>query len=138
MTTTTKNARKEMSQKVKRALDLFPSVVVRWDTVINWATPKAGTPWAWPHTQHMNSQQASLSCEHGLRRWRREGVLTVQCFGNTYDQAEEIAVALRNEFEGTATPGDVWFRNATANEVGPDSSWYRFDFQVNFQYDEMR
>lgn len=135
---TTKQARTEMSRKVKAALDLFPQLVVRWDTVVNWATPDATKQWAWPHVQHVNSQQASLSCEHGLRRWRREGILTVQCFGLTYDKAEDIATALRNEFEGTATPSDVWFRNATANEVGPDSSWYRFDFQVAFQYDQVR
>lgn len=138
MTTTTKNARDECMRKVKKVLDTFPGTGARWPGAEQWEPPSAQSPWWWPTMQHLNSQQASLSCEHGLRRWQRDGVITVMCFGKTFAQAEEMAVALREEFEGSATPGGVWFRNATANEVGPDASWYRWDFQVNFQYDQVR
>jgi hypothetical protein len=32
----------------------------------------------------------------------------------------------------------VWFRNASAREVGPDRAWYQFNVTVDFEYDEVK
>lgn len=140
MTTTTPNARDECLRIIKNVADTFASVglKVRYQSVPKWDTPAASTPWWWENMQHMNSRQATLSCEHGKRRYRRSGLITVMCFGRTFGEAQAMAVALRDAHEGVSTPGDVMFTDATANEMGNDSHWYRYDFQVSFQYDEVR
>lgn len=92
--------------------------------------------------QHTESAQASLSCEHGERRWRRNGMIFVQCFapldkgGATL--AQRMAESARAVYEGTSTPSGVWFRDASTMEVGMDRAWFQVNAFAQFTYDDVR
>ena len=92
--------------------------------------------------QHTDGGQASLSCEHGKRRWRREGFVIVQCFApldaGGITLAQRMAESVRDAYQGQATPGGVWFRRATTQEAGPDSAWFQVNAVIQFTYDEVR
>lgn len=138
MTASTPTARDECMQLIQEVADTYGNLYVRYPGMKYEGTPPGVAPWWWVQMIHTPSRQASLAGATGKRRWRHEGIITVMCFGLDFNQAEEMSIALRNKFQKATTPGDVWFRGATSSEVAPDSSWYRFDFQVTFQYDEVR
>lgn len=143
MTTTTPNARDEMSARVVEVRDtLFPATVIYWQGVDTLAPPAADVEWWRVTIQHSESEQASLACDEGKRRWRRYGILTVQCFApleaGGLTRAEEMACAVRDAFQSRATDGGVWFKRCTIREVGPDKSWYLFNASIPFEYDEVK
>ena len=92
--------------------------------------------------QHTDGLQGSLADYNGKRRWRREGLIIVQCFALLSDgsksQAQRMAESVRDAYQGKATPGGVWFRNATANAVGRDGLHYQANAIIQFTYDEVR
>jgi hypothetical protein len=144
VTTTTANARDEMLTIVSVTMAAaFPTAEVRYDGKPVPTPPPADGVWVRASLRHAEGRQGSLSCEHGERRWRRLGTLAVQCFAplsgpKPLQTAEAVACAIRDAFQGAATPGGVWFREATTNEVGPDASWYQVNATVLFEYDEVR
>jgi hypothetical protein len=142
MSLTTPQAVSECMAVVAAAAAPWPGLLVRWPGLLAPNPPPASAAWWLPAMQHIGGGQASLSCEAGVRRWRRTGLLTVQCFvplGNgSLQEATRMACAVRDAIQGTATPGGVWFRNATTKEIGPDASWYQVNALATFTYDEQR
>lgn len=125
-----------------KAAVLHPSAEVRWTGVEEHAPPGAEVSWFRWTMQHGDSEQASLSCEHGERRWRREGIIIVQCFGamdhGGLTLARRMAESVRDAYQGAATPSGVWFRRVTTQEIGIDASWYQVNAIAQFTYDEVR
>lgn len=83
----------------------------------------------------------------GQRRFEREGLITVQCFGPIADPnwtagglslAESLAIIARDAYEGVGTNGGLWFRNAHIVEIGADKVYHQHQVRVDFQYDEMK
>ena len=141
--TTSAQAIDESAAIFKAAVDsLFPAFEVRWTGKEAKTPPSTTNSWFRWTMQHSDSRQASLSCEHGKRRWRRNGLIMVQCFGlldkGGMTLAQRMAESARDAYQGSATPSGVWFRNATTQEVGPDSAWYNVNAIIQFTYDEVR
>lgn len=121
---------------------LFPLAEVRWAGKEKNTPPDSTKSWFRWTMQHTEGGQASLSCEHGERRWRRNGLIIVQCFGlldkGGLTLAQRMAESVRDAYQGSATPSGVWFRNATTQEVGQDSAWYQVNATIQFTYDDVR
>lgn len=143
MTATTQTAIDEMFGMVASVmLANFPDAVRKYDGIDSHEPPDGQSSWIYAAIRHADSTQASLAGETGARRWRRIGVLMVQCFvplnktGRT--GAMNIATTLQSNIQGKATASCVWFRDATAKEIGPDKSWYQANFVVAFEYDDIQ
>lgn len=143
MTTTTENAIDECGEIMRLvAADSWPGAEVRYVGVEKNDPPPTDKSWFRWDMQHSGGGQASLSNQHGERRWRREGLIIVQCFG-LLDKggrrlAQRMAESVRDAYQGKATPGGVWFRNATTMEIAPDGPHYQVNAVIQFNYDEVR
>lgn len=147
MPTTTANAVDEMLGLVwTAALALSPALHIEWEGLPSLSNepPPQDKEWIRAGVKHdpSGSSQGSLSCQHGVRRWRREGQLYVQCFApikaGGLKRSMEMACAFRDAIQGASTPGGVWFRRVTAREVGPHNSLYQSNTSARFQYDEVK
>lgn len=143
MTTNTPEAIDECAAIFNQlAVTSFPLAQVRWTGKEANEPPAADLSWFRWTMQHADSGQASLSCEHGERRWRRNGLIIVQCFApldkGGLTAAQRMAESVRDAYQGTATPGGVWFRDATTQEIGTDNAWYNVNAIIQFTYDEVR
>lgn len=98
-------------------------------------------PWAIVTLKHASGFQATLSGAVGSRTFARLGFLTVQIFtpnGKGLQEAYDLAKVVSDVFEGTSTPGGVWFRNVRLNEVGRDGEFFQLNVIVEFRYDEVK
>ena len=63
----------------------------------------------------------------------------VQCFGPLANGgltlAEALAKVAREAFEGSVSPGGIWFRKCRVNEIGPDANWFQVNMVADFEYD---
>lgn len=117
---------------------------INWQTLQHDTPPDPGAIHANVYVTHIDASQASLSGGLGQRRWARVGLVTIQIkvplsLGQALSLAEQLATIARNCYEGVATtPGDVWFRNVRAVEVGRVSGNYlQFNMFAEFRYDEI-
>lgn len=124
------------------AVAAFPTAQLRWTGVEDNNPPATDASWFRWTMQHTGGEQGSLSCEHGERRWRRNGLIIVQCFApldkGGITLAQRMAESVRDAYQGTATPSGVWFRNATTQEIGFDVAWYQVNAIIQFTYDDVR
>lgn len=139
MSLTHQEARDEIFDVFKAAWDVtgYP---VHWEEV---RKQRSGdeTPWAVVTFQHAAGFQATLSGAQGARTFARLGFVTVQIFtpnGKGLQDAYDLAKVVSDAFEGTATPGGVWFRNVRLNEVGRDGEFFQLNVVVEFRYDEVK
>lgn len=102
---------------------------------------KNDDPWATVTLQHASGYQSTLSGAIGSRTFTRTGFITVQVFtptGKGLQEAYELARVVSDAFEGTSTPGGVWFRNVRLNEVGRDGEFFQLNVVIEFRYDEIK
>lgn len=145
MPTTTANAIDEMFAIIRAAaITISPTLHIEWEGVGNNTPPPQTAEWIRASCAHdpEASYQATLSCEHDQRRWRREGQLFVQCFAplkaGGLPRALAMASTFRDALQSSATPGGVWFRRVGAREVGAHNSLYQANTSARFQYDEVK
>lgn len=115
---------------------------IRFDGVESNDSPPSDNHWFHFTFQHTDGGQGSLANHEGKRRWRREGLIIVQCFGlldkGGKTLAQRMAESVRDAYQGATTPGGVWFRRATTSEVGQDPPHYQVNATINFEYDDVR
>lgn len=144
MTATYEQARDEMLALVKDAADIAaPGIRIDWQGKENNTPPPLDAEWLAVSLRHSEGGQASLSCEHGKRRWRRNGMLSVQCFAplsaGGLKRAMELACAFRDAIQDSkGTASGVWFREPVAKEIGPDRNWFNANTSARFTYDEVK
>jgi hypothetical protein len=143
MTCTSQEAERESLTIFKTMADAtWPGYQQRYDGNESNTPPPSDASWFRWTFQHTDGGQASLANHDGKRRWRREGLLIVQCFGcldlGGKTRAQRMAESARDAYQGQATPGGVWFRNATTGEVGIDGPHYQVNATIQFNYDEVR
>lgn len=143
MTCTSQQAERESVAIFKAMADLtWPLAEQRYDGNESRDPPPSNKSWFRWTFQHTDGGQASLANHEGKRRWRREGLIMVQCFGlldkGGKTLAQRMAESVRDAYQGAATPGGVWFRNATTSEVGNDGPHYQVNAITQFNYDEVR
>ena len=98
--------------------------------------PEDGTVWGRLSIQHRSGTRASLGGSSA--RFRREGILFVQVFvplGDGTLSADQIADSLVAAFEDAGAIGNIWFRDITMREVGPDGTFHQVNIEVAFTFD---
>lgn len=144
MTATYDEARDDMLGVVKAAAAaVAPGIHIEWQGKENATPPPQDGEWLSVSLRHGAQGQASLSCEHGKRRWRRNGMLHVQCFAplsaGGLKRAMALACAMRDAIQVVkSTPRGVWFRDPDAREIGPDRNWFNANTSARFTYDEVK
>ncbi len=115
---------------------------VKWDNVGSKSVPPDGQEaWARVVLRHNTSRQATLAGATGTRRFERRGTLIVQVFetpGKGLSGAVDLPKVVCDSYEGATTPGGVWFRDVTINEVGQDGDFFQTNIVVKFEYSEIR
>lgn len=99
--------------------------------------PSSGT---WARTQiHHNNQPQSAFGDGGKRRYRNDGLFTIEVFtpvGDGLQTSDALVDALIRAFrQNTAANGAVLFRNARGREIGNDGGWHQTNIIVDFEYD---
>jgi len=138
----TEAARDEMLSAVVAGLAGFSGLTMKWQGKDTNEPPSSQLPYTFTSINTAGEGQASLSDAIGKTKWKSEGTLKVQCFApldkGSIDAAMAIALALKRHFRKLATPGGVWFRNASVEEGGRDAAWYQVNFKVTFSFDELQ
>ena len=112
-----------------------------WPSVAFTGPPLPPSPWARASIAHNAGRQATLAGADGTRRWRRQGILTVQIFtgvGSGLAVSDSLSKIVVDAFEGATTPRQIWFRNVRLIEIGPDGDWHQVNVLVEFEYDEVK
>jgi len=132
-------------QATDQILDLFiaawdPAIPIHYEDVRKQRSP-SDEPWATTQIRHAAGRQTTLASANGSSRFAREGLLTIQIFapgGKGLQDAYALAKVAVDTYEGSATPGGVWFRNVRLNEVGRDGKFFQVNVLVEFLYDELK
>lgn len=98
-------------------------------------------PWAVVTLRHAAGFQATLANNEGARTYRRQGDLTIQIFikiGKGLQEFYNLAKVVSDAYEGSTSPGGVWFRNIRINEVGRDGEFHHNNVKLDFEYDEIK
>ena len=91
--------------------------------------------WAKITVQHSGGGNAAI----GNTFFDRFGVVTVQVFtalGTGLSIGDNVYKIVADAYEGKTTPGGVWFRNVSVNEVGPEGEWYQTNITADFEYNK--
>jgi len=115
---------------------------VRWPGVDSGDPPSPAAPFARIAIHHGTGQQRTLG-QTGSRRFERQGTVVVQILtpissGGGLRLAQQLAIIVRDAFEGKGTASGIWFRNVSTREVGPDGTWNRINVTADFLYDEIK
>jgi len=136
----------EIMGAVKTAWDAgadTSGVTLLWEGVAGErpTAPQTGKPgtveaWGWAQFRHDDGGLATFGAE-GSKRYRREGLLTVQVFAPLTDgltKAHKIARIVVEGLEGTRTAGGVVFRRVRPVEVGHDGPWFQLNIYAGVEY----
>lgn len=91
---------------------------------------------------HSREPQVALSDDVGNKLYEPAGIIVMQSrgwllSGNGFEVAERLAIIAKEAYRAKYTSDCIWFRNARAQEVGPDAGWYLFNIYVEFEYNEV-
>lgn len=139
MSLTYKQARDEIFARFKSVWDSTTYPVHYEDVRKKRSTDES--PWVVVSLKHSSGFQSTLTGEAGKRTFTRVGYLTAQIFvpgGNGLQMIYDLAKVISDGFEGHSTPGGVWFRNVTPDEVGRDGEFYQLNVVADFRYDEIK
>lgn len=93
--------------------------------------------WARITVQHSSGSNGAI----GNILFDRFGVVTVQVFtplGTGLSIGDNVYKIVGDAYEGKTTPGGVWFRNVSVNEIGPEGEWYQTNITADFEYNERK
>ena len=99
--------------------------------------PTTAVPWARIAITHASGGQATLANHDSVRRYRRNGFITVQVFAD-FELVDDLAKTVADAYEGVTTGHGVEFRNVRVNDVGQDDLWYQVNVVIDFTYDEVK
>jgi hypothetical protein len=132
-------ARREILVLFKAAWDPTGHAAIFQDTKDD--KPVGVAPYAKVFINHFDGGQGSLTGSDGTSVFDRVGTLLVQIFtppGDGLSLAYALGKILSDAYEGKATPGGVWFRNAQIKEIGADGAYQQLNFLVDFEYTEIK
>lgn len=119
-----------------------PHIVFPWDT--EQTIRDAKSYWTRISFRTVTTNQATFRGPTGNpRRWRVEGLVTVQFFAPMQDEMgarnlELLSPIGRDCFAGQKAAGCVWFRRPRIQELDPDGKWHRANAIAVYEYDEIR
>ena len=97
--------------------------------------------WGFVQVRHISSERVTLAGTAGSRRFRRDGLLTLQLFipqGDGLVLMDAIGQEFLNALEGKTTTNGVSLRNVRVVEVGEDGPWFQANVLANYDYDEVK
>lgn len=97
--------------------------------------------WGFVQVRHFSSSQPTLASDTGAKRFRREGLLTLQLFlpqGDGLTLMDTIGQEFLNALEGERTANGVAFREVRVVEIGEDGPWFQANVLANYEYDEVK
>lgn len=97
-------------------------------------------PYGYAFIRKVLSEQATLSSEDGLIRWRTKGTVNVQVRtpqGDGYTLSTALCAIARDAFRGTRTPGGVVFSRPRIREAGTDGAYTLANVIADFEFDEV-
>lgn len=129
--------------------DIFAMFKTAWDTTgypvhydnVDKDRQSTDNPWAIALIRHGSGFQATLSGAAGASTFRRRGRLFVEIYtaiGKGFTDFYNLAKVVSDAYEGSASPGGVWFKNTTIVENGQDGKFNRGTVTVEFEYDEIK
>jgi hypothetical protein len=113
-------------------------VALRYGGLVQPEVPD-GTYWARVSSQVVEEQQETLRNGSGQRRFRTDGIVTIQLFAPravslALNQLDQIAELLRNDFR-TYQPEGMEFTNAViVDNVRAEPNWQRANVVSNYTY----
>lgn len=141
MSLTYLQARNEIFVLVKAALDSVPITDVAWPDM-EFDVPTSETAWARVSLDILTGAQAAFSDGVAGRRFRRDGLLSLQFFhplGGGSTDAMNTAKIVADALEGAKTAGGVWFRDLTGpSTIGASGGFSQLNLTVAFVYDEVK
>jgi hypothetical protein len=96
-------------------------------------------PWVRVSVNNTDANQETLGPK-GLRKYRREGTIYIQCFdlsNNGLKTLDEIAANARGIFEGETFDG-VYVDDSVIRESGPDGRWFMVVVSCFFHYNQTK
>lgn len=99
--------------------------------------------WVRVSTQTVIDKQSAMNSQtNGKRRYRTEGLVTVQLFCPKtdklgHDNGNLLAELARSAFRGKRTPGGVSFYDARIVPLPPDGDAFKFNIVSNYRYAEI-
>jgi len=143
MSLTIEQGRDEISNVFKTALDAsaFSSAVVLYDNTKT-DVPEDGTgTWIRFGVRHNTGGQATLSGEVGTKRYRRTGLISIQCFlpiNKGSQDGDAISQVFVDAFENPTPAGEVLYRSVVPTVIGVSGSWFQVNIIGQFEYDEVK
>lgn len=112
-------------------------IPINWQDVVG-ETPATESTWARVWLAHSTGEQASLSCENGMKRWRSAGTLVIQIYEpvangrrDGYNIAQKLVDALRNYRHD-----NLWLRRPQMAEYGSQGNYSQTRVTAFFEYDD--
>lgn len=113
-------------------------------TVAVWPDVPGDTPtdiqWIRATVRHAVGNQATLADHGGKRRFKKAGLLMIQCFAPIGDgeyAARALADVFVVKFE-TVRNSPIWYRNIRMQEIGKEGSTVQVNVMAEFQYDDIQ
>lgn len=140
-------AREEINEMLAAAWGAFnwgaAAPAIHWEGREKPSPPPPDQPYVAIFIKHLQGLQASLTDDLSRKRWRREGLITVQCFGSLasgrgLEDAVQMGIIAGRAYEGKQSANCIWFRDVVSKEIGPTGGWYQVNVTVQFEYDEVR
>lgn len=123
-------------------------VEIRYQGNVYTTEPDRSKYWVRLSTVTLRSEQATLSTsasELGKKRYKVRGMIFVQVFGprqtiGANEKCGELAYLARKILRKNPPQHDanVWFTNATAENLEPIDNWLRWDTSASFTFDEFQ
>ena len=97
-------------------------------------------------TVTIRAEQATLAVsvgDPGRRRFKVRGLIFAQIFGprqdpGAYDIAGKLAKVGQSAFRAYPEDQNIWFTNATVENLDPDDNWVRWNVSASFTFDEFQ
>lgn len=110
---------------------------VHWDSKHEDRDPNQD-PWCEFYVRHGPGRQITMGRP---AQFQRRGTIVASIYipgGNGLSESYQLAKVAADAFEGKSSPGGVWFRNVTINEIGMDGNFFQTSMLAEFEYCETK
>lgn len=113
---------------------------IRWEGVEETNSPALDQFYCRVTQKTASEPLVSLRSDSSNRRYRSKGFIFIQIFcpravGTAFQSGRKLATLTRECFL-TSRMDDVLIREVVRKELDPEPSWYRFNVNVQYEFDE--
>lgn len=108
--------------------------------------PDRSKYWCRLSTVTIRAEQATLATDvgdPGKRRYKVRGLIFAQIFAprqemGAWENASKLAKVAQTAFRNYPSQLNVWFNNATIENLEPEDNWVRWNCSASFTFDEFQ